>query len=422
MIKDLQEVDKEIYNVCINELKRGHEGLELIASENYVSKAVLQAMGSILTNKYSEGYPGKRYYGGNEFVDIAENLAIERANKLFGSKFANVQGHSGSTVNMEAYFALLELGDPILAMSLDHGGHLTHGHKVSFSGKFYNFTHYGVDKETHKIDMDNVRKLAIEKKPKLILVGASAYPRFFDYKYFREIADEVGAYLMADIAHVAGLIAAKVHPDAIPHCHVVTTTTHKTLRGPRGGMILSNEEEIATKIDKATFPGMQGGPLDHVIAAKAVSLKEALDPSFTEYGKQIIKNANALADSLMENGAKLSTDGTDNHLMLMDLESLNLGDVWGKKAESTLDEVNITTNKNMIPFDKRSPFNPSGIRLGVAALTTRGLNESDFKYIGDLIVRALKNAENKENKESIKQEVLDLCAKYPLYPNFEILR
>lgn len=417
-LDDISIADPEIHDVLIKELNRSRTGLELIASENYVSKSVLQAMGSVLTNKYSEGYPNKRYYGGNEFIDISENLAIDRAKKLFGAEFVNVQPHAGSQANMETYFALLELGDPILSMSLDHGGHLTHGHGVNFSGKFYNFSSYGVEKDTHLIDMDMVRKKALETKPKLLLTGFSAYPRELDFKAFREIADEVGALLMADIAHIAGLIAGKQHPDPVPYCDVITTTTHKTLRGPRGAMIMG-KAEFEVPINKAVFPGMQGGPLDHVIAAKAVSFKEALRPEFKDYSARVKTNAKRLADSLMSHGADLVSGGTDNHLVLLDLEQYGLG---GKKAEHTLDEVGIFTNKNMIPFDTRSPFDPSGIRIGTAALTTRGLGGNEMDEIGDLMVRTLKNVDNKENLNKIRLEILQICDKYPLYDGFTLLQ
>jgi glycine hydroxymethyltransferase len=416
-MKHLKDIDPEIYNVCINELKRGREGLEMIASENYVSRAVLQVTGSVLTNKYSEGYPQKRYYGGNEFIDIAENLAIERAKKLFGAEYVNVQPHSGSTANMEAYFALLEIGDPILSMNLAHGGHLTHGSPVSFSGKHYKIHPYGVDEKTHLINMEEVRDKAKEIKPKLILAGFSAYSRDLDFKYFKEIADDVGAYLMADIAHISGLVAAKESPDPVPHCDVVTTTTHKTLRGPRGAMIMSKAvHEKAVRM--AVFPGMQGGPLDHVIAGKAVCFKEASEPVFKEYAIQTKKNAKALAESLNKEGANLISGGTDNHLVLLDITDYGIG---GKKAENILDDVHIFTNKNMIPFDTRSPFDPSGIRLGTPALSTRGLIESDLAIIGELIVKTLKNPSDSGMHQRIKEDVLQICSKYPLYPDLQIL-
>lgn len=417
LMNDTSVIDPDIHNVLLSELERGRNGLEMIASENYASKAVMQVTGSILTNKYSEGYPGKRYYSGNEFVDIAENLAIDRAKKLFNTKYVNVQPHSGSTANMEVYFALLKLGDPILAMSLDHGGHLTHGHFVNFSGKFYNFEHYSVDEKTHLIDMDEVHKLAKETQPKMIIAGFSAYPRQLDFKHFKEIADDIGAYLLSDIAHISGLVAGGTHPSPFPYSDVVTTTTHKTLRGPRGAIIMTDHEEISKKVNSAVFPGMQGGPLENVIAAKAVAFKEALDPSFKNYAKDIIKNSKSLATSLIENGAKISTDGTDNHLVLMDISMYDIG---GKIAEHTLDQVGIFTNKNMIPFDKRSPFDPSGIRIGTPALTTRGLNTSDMGFIGELIVNALQNHNNNEKLNSIKSQVQELSNKYPLYPELKI--
>lgn len=417
LMNDTSVIDPDIHNVLLSELERGRNGLEMIASENYASKAVMQVTGSILTNKYSEGYPGKRYYSGNEFVDIAENLAIDRAKKLFNTKYVNVQPHSGSTANMEVYFALLKLGDPILAMSLDHGGHLTHGHFVNFSGKFYNFEHYSVDEKTHLIDMDEVHKLAKETQPKMIIAGFSAYPRQLDFKHFKEIADDIGAYLLSDIAHISGLVAGGTHPSPFPYSDVVTTTTHKTLRGPRGAIIMTDHEEISKKVNSAVFPGMQGGPLENVIAAKAVAFKEALDPSFKNYAKDIIENSKSLATSLVENGAKISTDGTDNHLVLMDISMYDIG---GKIAEHTLDQVGIFTNKNMIPFDKRSPFDPSGIRIGTPALTTRGLNTSDMGFIGELIVNALQNHNNTEKLNSIKSQVQELSNKYPLYPELKI--
>jgi glycine hydroxymethyltransferase len=417
-MQGIQESDPEIYQVLINELHRGRGGLEMIASENYVSKAILQATGSVLTNKYSEGYPNRRYYGGNEFIDISESLAISRAKELFGAEFVNVQPHSGSQANMETYFALLELGDPILAMSLDHGGHLTHGHSVSFSGKFYKFSSYGVDADTKLLDMDEVRKRALEEKPKLILAGFSAYSRVLDFAAFREIADEVGALLMADVAHIAGLIAAKEHPDPIPYCDVVTTTTHKTLRGPRGAMIMGRDE-YKVPVNKAVFPGMQGGPLDHVIAGKAISFKEALKPEFKIYSRNVKANASALSDSLIENGADVITGGTDNHLMLVDITSYGIG---GKEAENTLDKVGIFTNKNMIPFDTRTPFDPSGIRIGTPALTTRGLGTNEMTEIGELIAKTLSNTDNTVALEQIKETVQQICQKYPLYPEFTLLQ
>lgn len=415
-MNNIRAVDPEIAGVLGKELKRQEQGAELIASENYVSRAVMQAAGSVLTNKYSEGYPKKRYYGGNEFIDISESLAIERAKRLFGCDHVNVQSHSGSTANMEAYFALLELKDKILAMSLNCGGHLTHGHPVNFSGKFYKFSHYVLDKKTSMLNMDYVRKQAEKVRPKMILSGYSAYPRKIDFKEFGEIAKDIGAYHLADIAHIAGLIAAKQHPDPVPYSDVVTTTTHKTLRGPRGAMILCKEEH-AKAIDKAVFPGMQGGPLEHIIAAKAVAFGEALKPEFKEYAKQIIKNAKKLAEALMDNGLELISGGTDNHLMMIDLTKLGIG---GKKAETALDEVNIFTNKNMIPFDKRSPFDPSGIRVGTAALTTRGFREKDVEIIGSLIAKVLHDINNSALKNKVKKEVLSLCKKYPVYAGLRV--
>jgi len=418
MMRDIKDSDPEIYKVMQSELNRGRNGLEMIASENYVSKAVLQATGSVLTNKYSEGYPYKRYYGGNEFVDISEQLAIDRAKKLFEVDFANVQPHSGSSANMEAYYAVLNLGDDILAMKLDHGGHLTHGHTVNFSGKQYKFHAYGVDPETYRIDMEQVRKMAHETKPKLILAGFSAYSRELDFKQFKEIADEVDAILMADIAHIAGLIAAKEHPDPAPYCDIITTTTHKTLRGPRGAIIMG-KEEYATPINKAVFPGMQGGPLDHVIAAKAVALHEAMQPEYVEYIKNVKANAKVLGETLVENDVDVLSGGTDNHLLLIDITKYNIG---GKIAERLLDTVGIFTNKNVIPFDKRTPFDPSGIRIGTPALTTRGLGTSEMKVIGELIPRVLLNHESRDILVKVKEEVHEICERYPLYPNFDYLK
>jgi glycine hydroxymethyltransferase len=421
MMQDLKDSDPKIYAVVTDELERQQTGAELIASENYVSKAVMQTMGSVLTNKYSEGYPGKRYYGGNEHVDISEQLAIDRAKELFGAEHANVQPHSGSQANMEAYFALLELKDKILGMDLAHGGHLTHGSSVNFSGKFYNFVSYGVDKETMRLDMDTVRKVAKREQPKLILSGFSAYPRKLDFKEFQEIAEEVGAYHMADIAHIAGIIAAGLHQSPVPYCDVVTTTTHKTLRGPRGALILSkikdklrpdDKKNLARKIDSAVFPGMQGGPLDHVIAAKAVAFGEALRPDFKDYQSQVLKNAKVLAETLMDNGMDLVSGGTDNHLMLIDLTKTGLG---GKEVEKALDAVHIFTNKNMIPFDERSPFDPSGIRIGTPALTTRGMKEDDMRALGVFISQVIKRPKDPYLQSKTKAEVLDLCRKFPIY-------
>ncbi len=408
-MSDLKKEDKKIFDLIELEKKRLQKGLELIPSENYVSKAVLEALGSVLTNKYSEGYPKKRYYGGNIYIDDVESLAMKRAKQLFGAEHVNVQPYSGSPANLEVYFALLDIGDKILGMNLAHGGHLTHGHPINFSGKVYNFIQYGVDKKTELLDYDVIRKLAINEKPKLILSGATAYPRLIDFKLFQEIADEIGAYSMSDISHIAGLIVGGVHPSPFPFTDVVTTTTHKTLRGPRGAMILC-KEKFAKDIDRAVFPGMQGGPHNHVNAAKAVAFQEALKPEFKQYAQQIVKNARALADELMNQGIRLVTGGTDTHLILADLQKFCVG----KEAESALDEVGITVNKNMIPFDPKTPFNPSGIRLGTPAITTRGMKESEMKEIGRFIATVVKNHDNPAVKEKIKQEVLELCKQFPL--------
>jgi len=408
-LSDLKKEDKKIFDLIELEKKRLQKGLELIPSENYVSKAVLEALGSVLTNKYSEGYPKKRYYGGNIYIDDVESLAMKRAKQLFGAEHVNVQPYSGSPANLEVYFALLDIGDKILGMNLAHGGHLTHGHPINFSGKVYNFIQYGVDKKTELLDYDVIRKLAINEKPKLILSGATAYPRLIDFKLFQEIADEIGAYSMSDISHIAGLIVGGVHPSPFPFTDVVTTTTHKTLRGPRGAMILC-KEKFAKDIDRAVFPGMQGGPHNHVNAAKAVAFQEALKPEFKQYAQQIVKNARALADELMNQGIRLVTGGTDTHLILADLQKFCVG----KEAESALDEVGITVNKNMIPFDPKTPFNPSGIRLGTPAITTRGMKESEMKEIGRFIATVVKNHDNPAVKEKIKQEVLELCKQFPL--------
>ncbi len=416
-MSQLSKQDKAVAEAVEKEINRQRNGIELIASENFVSGAVLETMGTVLTNKYSEGYPGRRYYGGNQFIDLTENLAIERAKKLFGAEHANVQPHAGSQANMEVYFALLKLGDKILGMDLACGGHLTHGSPVSFSGKFYNFIHYGVNPKTHRIDMDEVRKIAKKEKPKMILAGASAYPREIDFKPFYEISQEIGAYFMTDIAHIAGLIAAKIHSDPIPYCDVVTTTTHKTLRGPRGALILCQEKH-AQIIDKAVMPGMQGGPMDHIIAAKAVAFGEALKPEFKAYQKQIVKNAKALADSLLSEGLELITGGTDNHLILVDVTKSGTS---GKEAEDALGEVEIYCNKNMIPFDKRKPLDPSGIRLGTPALTTRGFKEEDFKTVGKLIAKVIKNLGNENIKKEVRDKVKELTQKYPLYPGMTML-
>ena len=407
--EELKLVDPEIAEAVANEVNRQNHKIELIASENFVSKAVMAAMGSPLTNKYAEGYSGKRYYGGCEFVDVSETLAIERAKELFGADHANVQPHSGSQANFAVYTAFLKPGDTILGMSLAHGGHLTHGSPVNVSGIQYNIVSYGVSEETGCIDYDEVERIAKETEPKLIVAGASAYSRTIDFKRFREIADMVGAILMVDMAHIAGLVAAGLHPSPVPYADVVTTTTHKTLRGPRGGLILCKEEH-AKAIDKAIFPGIQGGPLCHVVAAKAVSFKEALQPEFKEYQAQILKNAQALAAALLERGFNIVSGGTDNHLMLVDLRSKN---VTGKKAEKILDEIGVTCNKNAIPFDPQKPFVTSGIRLGTPAVTTRGMKEEDMVEIADIINCAIENPT--ENAEACRERVEKLLAKYPLY-------
>lgn len=408
----VKNTDPEIAEAIKSELKRQQSKIELIASENFVSIAVMAAMGSPLTNKYAEGYPGKRYYGGCEYIDVVESIAIERAKKLFGAEHANVQPHSGAQANMAVYFAVLNPGDTILGMNLSHGGHLTHGSPVNFSGKLYNIVSYGVDPETETINYDEVLKLAKEHRPKLILAGASAYPRVIDFKKFREIADEVGAYLMVDMAHIAGLVAAGLHPSPVEYADFVTTTTHKTLRGPRGGLILC-KEKYAKLIDKTIFPGIQGGPLEHVIAAKAVALKEAMTEEFKNYQVQILKNAKALSTRLIERGFRLVSGGTDNHLMLVDLR--NKG-ITGKDAEKILDEHNITCNKNAIPFDTQSPMITSGIRLGTPAVTTRGFKEEDMIEVADIIHDALTNSDTKEN---ILIRVKALCEKHPLYKEFD---
>ena len=411
MNEELKKTDPQIYEAVHAETKRLAFNLELIASENFVSEAVLQALGSIMTNKYAEGYPEKRYYGGCEFVDVAETLAIERAKELFGADHVNVQPHSGSQANMAAYFTLIEPGDTIMGLDLSHGGHLTHGHPLSFSGKYYNVVPYGVSKDTETIDYDEVLRIAKESKPKLIMTGASAYPRTLDFKRFREIADEVGAYLVADIAHIAGLVATGLHQSPIPYADIVTTTTHKTLRGPRGGMVMC-KEEFQKDLDRIVFPGIQGGPLMHVIAAKAVAFKEALDPSFKDYQKKVLENANTLANSLEKKGLRIVAGGTDTHLMLVDLTPIDLS---GKRGEKALEKAAITVNKNTIPFDPRKPFIASGIRLGTPAVTTRGMGPEEMKEIASLIVRVLEDRKNPENLESVKNDVEELCRKFPLY-------
>lgn len=405
----LKSYDPSVGDAMEQELKRQRRNLELIASENIVTPAVMAAMGSLLTNKYAEGYPGKRYYGGCQCVDVVEEMARQRACELFGAEHANVQPHSGAQANTAVYFAMLEPGDTVMGMNLSEGGHLTHGSPVNISGKYFNFVSYGVDPETHVIDYDKVMELALECKPKMIVCGASAYPRIIDFAKFREIADACGAYLMVDMAHIAGLVAAGVHPNPVPYAEFVTTTTHKTLRGPRGGMILCREE-FAKQIDKAIFPGTQGGPLMHTIAAKAVCLGEALKPEFKEYGKKVVANAQALAQGLINRGNKLVSGGTDNHVMLMDLRDT---DVTGKELEARLDECYITVNKNTIPNEPRSPFVTSGIRIGTPAVTTRGLNTEDMDKIAEFITLVLNDYENSADK--VRQGVEELCAKYPLY-------
>lgn len=401
-------MDKRIKEALDNEIKRQHNNIELIASENYVSDDVLALQGSIFTNKYAEGYPGKRYYGGCVNVDIVENLAIEYLQKLFGCKYANVQPHSGSSANMAVYRALLEKGDTVMGMNLSHGGHLTHGHPINFSGIDYKIIGYDVNPKTELIDYDEVERLAKENKPKMIIAGASAYSRIIDFKRFREIADSVGAYLMVDMAHIAGLVAAGLHPNPVEYADVVTSTTHKTLRGPRGGIILTNSEEIIKKINKTIFPGIQGGPLMHVIAAKAQSFSEALDPSFKTYQEQVLKNIKALSKSLEENGFRIVSGGTDNHLILVDVTSSNL---TGKEAEKLLDEINITVNKNTIPYDKASPMITSGIRIGSPAMTTRGLKEAEFYEIGNIISDALLKKDTEENLKLRVSKIIDKCKK-----------
>ncbi|MCC9075445.1 serine hydroxymethyltransferase [Litorilinea aerophila] len=409
----LAEQDPEIYEAIELERKRQFSGIELIASENYVSPAVLAAMGSVLTNKYAEGYPGKRYYGGCEFVDIAERIAIERAKAIFGAEHANVQPHSGAQANEAVYLALLKPGDTVLALKLDHGGHLSHGFHLNSSGKLYNFQHYGVDRETERIDYDNLQRMAEELRPKLIVAGASAYPRFFDFPRLREIADSVGAKLMMDMAHVAGLIAAGLHPDPVPYCDVVTSTTHKTLRGPRGGLILCRAE-YAREIDRAVFPGTQGGPLMHIIAAKAVSFGEALRPEFKAYQQQVVANAQALARSLQEEGLRIVSGGTDNHLMLVDLSVLNSEEITGKAVEKALDNAGIHCNKNMIPFDPRPAMVTSGIRLGTPAATTRGLGEAEFTQIGRWIAAIARDPQNQALQEQTRAQVLEMASRFPV--------
>lgn len=409
-LKSIKQVDPELYASMLQELERQQHNLELIASENIVSEAVLAAAGTFYTNKYAEGYPGKRYYGGCEYVDIAEKLAIERAKQLFGVKYANVQPHCGSNANFAAYYALLSSGDTILGMTLADGGHLTHGAKVNMSGKLFNCVGYGIDPQTELINYDEVRRIALECKPKLIVAGASAYPRFIDYKKFREIADEVGAYLMADIAHVAGMVAVGLHPSPVGYAHVITSTTHKTLRGPRGGLILCDDEDIAKKIDKAIFPGSQGGPLMHIIAAKAVAFKEALSPEFKTYQEQILKNAKAMADRLIKRGLRLVSGGTDNHMMLINLVGSGVN---GKQLETWLDMAHITANKNSVPNEPLSPSLTSGLRVGTPAVTSRGMKEDDMVKIADMIADIVEGGESAI--ESVKAHAIALCDAHPIY-------
>lgn len=404
--------DKVIAEAIEREFQRQNSNIELIASENFVSEAVMEAQGSVLTNKYAEGYPGRRYYGGCEFVDVTESIAINRAKALFGAEHVNVQPHSGSQANMAVYLVALEMGDTVLGMNLSHGGHLTHGAPVNFSGKFYNFVEYGVDKDTERINYDEVRKLALEHKPKLIVAGASAYSRTIDFKKFKEIADEVNAKLMVDMAHIAGLVAAGLHPNPVEYADFVTTTTHKTLRGPRGGMILC-KEEYKKDIDKTIFPGIQGGPLEHVIAAKAVAFGEALENNFKTYQQQVVKNAKVLAEALINEGFRIVSGGTDNHLVAVDVKG-SIG-LTGKEAEETLDSVGITCNKNTIPFDQEKPFVTSGIRLGTPAATTRGFDEKAFEEVAKIISLALKNSKAEEKIQQAKERVAKLTAEYPLY-------
>ena len=406
-------MDRKISSLLRKETQRQEENIELIASENYVSKDILKLQGSILTNKYAEGYPGKKYYGGCTYIDEIENLAIDYACKLFHVRYANVQPHSGSSANMAVYKALLNIGDTVLGMDLSNGGHLTHGHPMNFSGKEYNIVSYTVDKESGIIDYNELRNIALETKPKMIIAGASAYSRMIDFAKFREIANEVGAYLMVDMAHIAGLVATGLHPSPVPYADVITTTTHKTLRGPRGGLILTNNEEIITKINKTIFPGIQGGPLMHVIAAKAQCFYEAMEPSFKDYTTNIIKNAKALSKTFINNGVKVISGGTDNHLMLIDVKS-SFG-ITGKEAETILDKIHITTNKNTIPNDTESPFKTSGLRIGTPAMTTRGFTTEDFEEVGIIIIEALRNKDNEEVLDNLRKQVLRLTSSHPLY-------
>jgi len=410
--KGLKEVDSEIFDAIEKEKARQNGHLELIASENNVSKAVLEAIGSIMTNKYAEGYPSKRYYGGCEYVDIAENLAIERAKELFGAKFANVQPHSGSQANMGAYMALIEEGSTIMGMDLSHGGHLTHGHPMSFSGKMYKVVSYKVSEKTMELDYNALREQAIAEKPDLIIAGASAYPRAIDFKKFREIADEIGAFFVVDMAHIAGLVAAGLHQSPVPYAHITTTTTHKTLRGPRGGLILTNDEAIAKRINSKIFPGIQGGPLMHTIAGKAVAFKEALKPEFKDYMKQVVKNASTLAEELIKKGFSIVSGGTDNHLMLVDVSAKGL---TGKAVEAALDKAGLNANKNTIPFDKEKPFIASGIRIGTPSLTTRGMKSEEMAIVAEFFKRAVDAMDNDAELSNIEKEVGEFAAKFPMY-------
>ncbi|UIE36150.1 serine hydroxymethyltransferase [Leptodesmis sichuanensis] len=413
----LAQSDPAIANIINHELQRQRDHLELIASENFTSAAVLAAQGSVLTNKYAEGLPGKRYYGGCEYIDQVEQLAIDRAKQLFGAAHANVQPHSGAQANFAVFLSLLEPGDTIMGMDLSHGGHLTHGSPVNVSGKWFKVQHYGVSPETEQLDYDQVRELALQHRPKLIICGYSAYPRIIQFDKFRAIADEIGAYLLADIAHIAGLVATGHHPNPLPHCHVVTTTTHKTLRGPRGGLIMTQDPELGKKLDKAVFPGTQGGPLEHVIAAKAVAFGEALQPEFKTYSAQVIENARAMANQLQVRGFKIVSGGTDNHLMLVDLRSIGM---TGKVADQLVSGVNITANKNTVPFDPASPFVTSGLRLGSPAMTTRGMGATEFTEIANIIADRLLHPEDESVAQDCRRRVADLCDRFPLYPHLTI--
>src|SRR5271168_4429378 len=415
MRRPLAEADPEIAAAVDHEIRRQHEGLEMIASENFVSQAVLEAVGSVFTNKYAEGYPGKRYYGGCEFADVVENLARDRAKQLFGAEHVNVQPHSGSQANAAAYMAVLTPGDTILGLDLAHGGHLTHGHKLNFSGKLYRVASYGVQRETEVIDYDNLEQIAERERPKLIIGGGSAYPRIFDFARMRQIADKVGALLLIDMAHFAGLVAGGAHPSPVPHAHIVTTTTHKTLRGPRAGLVLS-QQQFAAAIDKCVFPGQQGGPLVHIIAAKAVAFREALRPEFREYARQVVSNAKALAATLADEGFRVISGGTDTHVMLIDVfGNPRLGGMLGSEAETALHEAGITVNKNAIPFDVNPPMKPSGIRIGTPALTTRGMNEAEMRTVGKWIAEALAEREDPQALHRIRGQVLSMCEAFPLY-------